>query len=124
MAFEPEDELSFSHWSSMSGTDDAPENQHLVTILLDNGGDRRFVVQRHRARQLRYDLRLEAGGVQVSWAVPKGPTLDASVRRLAVRVDDHLLEFFDPLSAIEAGDLHFELHGQSLRVASRLCAAG
>jgi len=106
---------------------------------------RSFVVQRHRARRLHYDLRLQIDGVLVSWAVPKGPALDPMVRRAAFHVEDHPLDYFDfegiipvggygggdvivwdagtwrpgdgedPRRAVETGELHFDLEGQKLR---------
>ncbi|MDR3032985.1 MAG: hypothetical protein LBV78_07730 [Kitasatospora sp.] len=109
------------------------------------GGQRRFVVQRHRARRRHYDLRFEIDGVLVSWAVPNGPTLDPTVKRLAVHVEDHPIEYLyfegviprgeygggdvivwdtgtwephgteDPAAAVAAGELHADVYGSKLR---------
>jgi bifunctional non-homologous end joining protein LigD len=105
----------------------------------------RFVVQMHRATRLHYDFRLEADGVLASWAVPKGPTLVAGDRRLAMHVEDHpmdyrdfegnipagqygagsvivwdrgtyaLAEGDDPGTEIAAGKIKFVLHGKKLK---------
>src|SRR6476646_10613643 len=108
-------------------------------------GAGRFVVGRHRATRLHYDLRLEVNGVLASWAVPKGPTLDPTARRLAAKTEDHPIEYMefegvipkgeygggdaivwdwgtyepeetdDPAAALAAGELKFELFGEKLR---------
>jgi len=122
----------------------SPEPSGKSLDMKSSEGPLQYVIQKHRATQLHYDFRLELNGVLLSWAIPKGPSLDPSIKRLAMQVEDHPLEYGgfegvipegeygggtvmvwdkgewtpesdDVESALRKGDLKFTLHGKKLQ---------
>jgi bifunctional non-homologous end joining protein LigD len=123
--------------------DKTPEPSGAKAAEKKSTGSLLYVIQKHRATQLHYDFRLEWNGVLLSWAVPKGPSLDPSVKRLAMAVEDHPVDYGgfegvipeaeygggtvmvwdtgtwepeqeDVEGAMKKGDLKFTLHGKKL----------
>src|SRR5438270_5010648 len=94
--------MSLSDYSRKRRFAKTPEPPPPPAVASASGN--RFCVQRHSARRLHYDLRLELGGVLLSWAVPKGPTLDPEEKRLAVHVEDHPIAYGDFEGTIPAGN--------------------
>jgi bifunctional non-homologous end joining protein LigD len=136
--------VSLKEYRKKRRFDTTPEPQGGGEVQPSSGKPLAYVIQKHQASRLHYDFRLEWDGVLHSWAVPKGPSLDPSVKRLAMQVEDHPIEYAgfegvipegeygggtvmvwdhgtwtpevtDVRAALEKGDLKFKLNGAKLK---------
>ena len=135
--------MALTDYRKKRNFDKTPEPSGAKAGEKKTAGSLQYVIQKHRATQLHYDFRLEWSGVLMSWAVPKGPSLDPSVKRLAMAVEDHPLDYGgfegvipegeygggtvmvwdtgtwepeqeDVEDALKKGDLKFTLYGKKL----------
>ena len=136
--------MSLKEYRKKRKFDATPEPQGSEQARSSPGKPLAYVIQKHQASRLHYDFRLEWNDVLLSWAVPKGPALDPSVKRLAMQVEDHPVEYggfegvipegeygggtvmvwdrgtwtpevADVNAALAKGDLKFTLHGAKLK---------
>lgn len=134
--------MSLKEYQQKRDFERTPEPKGLGTARENHG--LLYVIHKHQASHLHYDFRLEWNGALLSWAIPKGPSLDPSVKRLAMQVEDHPLEYggfegvipegeygggtvmiwdrgtwepevADVEAALQRGELKFTLHGKKLK---------